>query len=149
MDHEDVATGETTAVTTEDASMVEVTTVLDDNEIPANSDDVIELNVGGQRITTFRSTLTAIPNSHLALLFDREHKIKTYFFDYNPVQFQYLLDQLRTMRRKPPKPLYELNFVAPVSQDIRFDFSDMLVELGLTRKLNSVKYHIILLSVFF
>lgn len=28
-----------------------------------NADDVVELNVGGQRTTTFRSTLTAVPNS--------------------------------------------------------------------------------------
>ena len=35
------------------------------------SDDVIELNVGGQKMTTLRSTLTVIPNSKLARMFSK------------------------------------------------------------------------------
>jgi hypothetical protein len=156
-------------VTTENAALNETTTdIADDyrntlvieNETPVNPDnkiemdksessldDIIELNVGGQRITTFRSTLTVVPNSKLALLFAKDNRNKTkpktkqdkvYFFDYNPVQFQYLLDQLRAVKRMPQTPAYELNIVAP-NVNIPFNFSDMLFELGLNRKLNQMK----------
>jgi hypothetical protein len=156
-------------VTTENATVSENITGIDDsnrntvvieNKTPIRSDDkkeidkpesslddVIELNVGGQRITTYRSTLTAVPNSKLALLFTKDYKNITkstskgtpiYFFDYNPAQFEYLLDQLRAIKRMPQTPLYELNIVAPMI-DVRFNFSDMLFELGLNRKLNSIR----------
>ena len=55
------------------------TTVLPDDkdQVESSSDDIIELNVGGQSIRTFRSTLTAVPNSKLALLFTKnENKLK-------------------------------------------------------------------------
>ncbi|CAF1290444.1 unnamed protein product [Adineta ricciae] len=96
-------------------------------------DDIIELNVGGQRITTFRSTLTAVPNSKLAVLFAKNvPKPKSkHFFDYNPVLFEHLLDQLRAIKRDPQVPTYELNFAAPYSS-VPFNFSTMLVELGLS-----------------
>ncbi len=157
------------SVTTENVTPDENTTNIDDNyrntlvienKTPAHSgdkkemdksesssDDVIELNVGGQRITTFRSTLTAIPNSKLATLFSKDNKKKTkpktkqdmvYFFDYNPAQFQYLLDQLRAVKRMPEIRAYELNIVAP-KIDVRFNFSTMVFELGLNRKLNRMK----------
>jgi hypothetical protein len=156
-------------VTTENATVSENITGIDDsnrntvvieNKTPIRSDDkkeidkpesslddVIELNVGGQRITTYRSTLTAVPNSKLALLFTKDYKNITkstskgtpiYFFDYNPAQFEYLLDQLRAIKRMPQTPLYELNIVEPMI-DVRFNFSDMLFELGLNRKLNRMR----------
>jgi hypothetical protein len=155
--------------TTENAIIEDTTDINDDdrnipvidNEKPVNSDnktgmnnsesssdDIIDLNVGGQKITTFRSTLTAVPNSKLALMFTKNNKNKTIskskqeivhrFFDYNPVQFQYLLDQLRAIKHMPQTPAYELDFKAP-NVDVRFDFSDMLVELGLNRKLNKIE----------
>jgi hypothetical protein len=110
-------------------------------------DDIIELNVGGQRISTFRSTLTVVPDSKLALLFSKDNKNqakskskkdKIYFFDYNPIQFGYLLDQLRSLKRMPKTPAYELNIAAP-NVDVRFNFSVMLFELGLNRKLIRMK----------
>lgn len=169
MDYEDVATDEDILLTTENTNFAETTADFDydsrnififDNDIPgysnnnndankseSSSDDIIELNVGGKRITTLRSTLTAMPNSKLGLLFAKDNKSETksksrqnkvHFFDYNPVQFEYLLDQLRTIKRMPPAPTYELNFVAPLG-DLRFNFSVMLNELGLNRKLNSME----------
>jgi hypothetical protein len=118
------------------------------NDSDLSSDDIIDLNVGGQKITTRRSTLTVVPNSKLALKFTKDNKIQRksktkedivpYFFDYNPVQFQYLLDQLRAIKRRPQTPAYELNFKAP-NVDVPFDFFDMLRELGLTRKLNQIE----------
>jgi len=169
VDYESPDTYDEGSVTIENVTPDENTTNIDDNyrdtlvienKTPAHSDDekemdksesssddVIELNVGGQRITTFRSTLTAIPNSKLALLFSKDNKNKTkptakqdmvYFFDYNPVQFQYLLDQLRAVKRMPEIPAYELNIVAP-NIDVRFNFSTMVFELGLNRKFNRMK----------
>ncbi|CAF1306876.1 unnamed protein product [Adineta steineri] len=108
-------------------------------ESESSSDDIIELNVGGQKMVTYRSTLTAVPNSGLALLFIKDLKNKTKlkrkhkkikFFDYNPIQFAYLLDQLRSMKLMPKISAYELNIVAPPA-DVRFNFSTMVFELGL------------------
>ena len=100
--------------------------------------DIIMLNVGGRWMATFRSTLTVVPKSGLANVFDRtahEPKGTHFFFDYNPVLFERLLDQLRALKRRKPKAAYELKFVAPHVDDQR-DFADMVTELGLNRKLN-------------
>jgi hypothetical protein len=107
----------------------------------SSDDDVIELNVSGQRIITLRSTLTAVPNSKLALMFTKNNtgarqsmgKLGTIFFDYNPIQFNYLLDQLRMIKRTPEIPAYELDIRAP-NADIRMNFSYMISDLGLNRK---------------
>jgi hypothetical protein len=118
---------------------------MDKPESP--SDDIIELNVSGQKISTFLSTLTVVPDSKLALLFSKDNKNqaeskskkdKIHFFDYNPLQFGYLLDQLRSLKRMPKTPAYELNIVAP-NVDVRFNFYVMLFELGLNRKLIRMK----------
>lgn len=109
------------------------------------SDDVIHLNVGGQRISTFRSTLTAVPHSKLALIFAKDNQNKTkirkermpYFFDYNPGQFESLIDQLRVIKRRASRPAYEIAFKTP-NIDSEFAFSEMLVELGLNGKTNSM-----------
>jgi len=111
-------------------------------ESESSDDDVIELNIGGERITTFRSTLTAVPNSKLALMFakdnksilkSRDHQKTVIFFDYNPVQFNYLLDQLRTIKRTPDIPAYDINIQEP-NADIPSNFSYMISDLGLNRK---------------
>ncbi|CAF1167915.1 unnamed protein product [Rotaria sordida] len=148
-------------VTTEHSILIENTTNDDDNShntviienetsthlIDQNNmdkselslDDIIELNVGGQRMTTFRSTLTVVPNSKLARMFTKDNETKTksiskentaYFLDYNPVQFAYLLDQLRAIKRMPNFVPYELDIKQP-NVDVRFNFSNMLNELGL------------------
>ncbi|CAF3581241.1 unnamed protein product [Adineta steineri] len=101
-------------------------------------DDVIELNVGGQRITTSRSTLTAVPKSKLALIFMKNntnaHKSRdnqgVIFFDYNPDQFNYLLDQLRAIKRKSQISVYDILIEAPKIAT-RLNFSLMLSDLGL------------------
>jgi hypothetical protein len=105
-------------------------------------DDIIELNVSGEKVITLRSTLTAVPNSKLALMFAKDNtsilkprdQQKTIgFFDYNPVQFNYLLDQLRMIKRTPEIPAYEISFQAP-NVDIPSNFSYMISDLGLNRK---------------
>ena len=107
-------------------------------------DDVIELNVGGQKMTTLRSTLTVVPHSKLAKMFDKDNSEKNLpldkqgavFFDYNPIHFNYLLDQLRAIKRMPKTPGYQLQFQAPYVSS-QLNFTHMLVDLGLTRKLNT------------
>lgn len=55
------------------------------------------------------------------------------FFDYNPMQFSYLLDQLRALKRQPKQPVYQIQFQAPYSTS-QLNFTHMLVDLGLTGK---------------
>lgn len=125
---------------------VEETRIHPEDTFTSVSDDIIHLNVGGQRITTFRSTLTAVPHSKLALMFAKDNQNKTkisknrvdYFFDYNPGQFEHLIDQLRVIKRMPSRPAYEIIFKTP-NIDSEFDFSDMLVELGLNGKKNPIE----------
>jgi hypothetical protein len=110
-------------------------------EMPSVVDDIIELNVGGVRITTLRSTLTAVPNSTLALMFSKNNTSTrrakdaqgAVFFDYNPAQFEYLLDQLRAIKRAPTMRAYEINIDAP-KMDTHSNFSHMIADLGLSRK---------------
>lgn len=107
----------------------------------SSSDDVIELNVGGQKMTTLRSTLTVVPNSKLARMFNKENptsnlltdKQGAVFFDYNPVYFNYLLDQLRAIKQMPKKPSHLIQFQAPYMSS-QLNFTHMLADLGLTRK---------------
>ncbi|UJR31188.1 hypothetical protein I4U23_018694 [Adineta vaga] len=117
-------------------------TTLDGNSTQLfddDDDDVIELNIGGERITTLRSTLTAVPNSKLALMFSKNntevHKSKdqfnAVFFDYNPIQFKYLLDQLRTIKRRQDLSPYEIHYDAPLAK-IQTNFSDLISDLGLS-----------------
>jgi hypothetical protein len=107
----------------------------------SSSDDVIELNVGGQKMTTLRSTLTVVPESKLAQMFSKDYpesklqrdKQGAVFFDYSPIYFNFLLDQLRAIKRLPQKPGYQLQFQAPYANS-QMNFTHMLVDLGLTRK---------------
>ena len=109
-----------------------------------SNDDVIELNIGGQKITTLRSTLTAIPSSKLALMFNNSHAKHTLlidkegvvFFDYNPLYFTHLLDQLRTIKRMPKNFRYQMEISPPPYMNTRGNFTQMLMDLGLTRKYN-------------
>ena len=66
------------------------------------NDDVIELNVGGQRMTTKRSTLCQIEGSLLASMFGGRRKGNIlrdgdgrFFLDFNPKYFGLILDYLR------------------------------------------------------
>jgi hypothetical protein len=70
--------------------------------VSTDDDPLILLNIGGTHMTTRRSTLMRIPNTVLALAFvspwsenitcDNDGRL---FFDYDPILFQYLLNQLR------------------------------------------------------
>jgi hypothetical protein len=56
------------------------------------------------------------------------------FFDYNPIYFSYLLDQLRIIKQMPKTIGYQFQFTPPfVSTQV--NFTQMLSDLGLTRML--------------
>ncbi|CAF1081944.1 unnamed protein product [Adineta ricciae] len=115
------------------------------NVLPKNNkeverhDDVIELNIGGQKMTTLRSTLTAVPKSKLSLMFQKENAKKMLsldkqgvaFFDYNPLYFSYLLDQLREIKRMSDQSIHNLQISAPYMSS-HVNFTHMLIDLGLT-----------------
>ena len=70
-----------------------------------DGDDVIELNVGGQAMTTKRSTLCQVGGSLLSSMFsgrwdnsmsrDKDGRI---FLDFNPTYFAFILDYLRAKK---------------------------------------------------
>ena len=115
---------------------------LHSNHQRGSKDEVIELNIGGEKITTLRSTLMAIPSSKLALMFSNNRTEQTLlidkqgavFFDYNPLHFTYLLNQLRTIKRMPKNFRYQLQISSPPYMNAHGNFTQMLVDLGLTRK---------------
>ena len=64
--------------------------------------DVIQLNVGGELIATTRQTLTLLPKSLFSILFNgrweeqlSKDENENFFFDFNPILFRHLLDQLQ------------------------------------------------------
>lgn len=79
--------------------------------LPGKSDnDLIVLNVGGERIVTLRKTLTGVSDSQLALLTSDSKEVKRDrfgrpFLDYDPVHFRHLLEQLREGKQINSKDL--------------------------------------------
>lgn len=84
---------------------------------------MVRLNVGGQKISTRRATLLKVPNSLLHSIFNGnfEHVVQrdhdgSYFFDYDPLLFSHLLDQLRGLNPqeqpvfRPPSPALAKSF---------------------------------------
>jgi hypothetical protein len=69
--------------------------------IPTKTEnDIIVINVGGEKVVTFRKTLTGVSGSNLALLTSASKEVKRDrlgrpFLDQNPTLFRHLLDQLR------------------------------------------------------
>lgn len=68
----------------------------------AKMSDPIGLNVGGEKIITTRATLTRVPNSILARLFNERWEDKlsrgengNIYLDFNPILFHHLLERLR------------------------------------------------------
>ncbi|CAF2598164.1 unnamed protein product [Rotaria sp. Silwood2] len=103
-----------------------ILTFLDDTEI-------VRLNVGGELMSTSRSTLTRVINSTLARMFDGSPKYQlqfdrdgNVFLDFNPVLFHHLLEQLRMMENDDSQ-----QFHAPSSQSLIAPFNKMLQKLGL------------------
>ncbi|CAF4618406.1 unnamed protein product, partial [Rotaria magnacalcarata] len=60
----------------EDATLAQTTSSGEIDTPSSSTDDVIELNVGGQKIATLRSTLTAVASSKLARMFSKDNTEK-------------------------------------------------------------------------
>ena len=74
-------------------------------EIEVNNDDIVQLNVGGQKFTTTRFTLRQVNGSLLATMFSRnwKHGLKrdqdgAVVLDFNPEHFGWILNYLRAMK---------------------------------------------------
>ena len=74
-----------------------------------NDDDIIDLNVGGQKLSTTRSTLCLVEGSLLASMFSgrwedslKRDKDGAVFFDFNPQHFALILDYLRQKENCEP-----------------------------------------------
>ena len=78
--------------------------------IDVSDDDIIHLNVGGQKFSTTRATLCQVEGSLLATMFNGrwEDRVKrdkdgVVFFDFNPEYFGWILDYLRAKKISSPE----------------------------------------------
>jgi hypothetical protein len=104
--------------------------------VEVSDNDIIELNVGGHKLTTKRSTLCQVEGSLLASMFsgrwedslerDQDGAI---FFDSNPQYFLVILDYLRTKKIATPENPAPLPKVA---EDQAKSFNILLEYFGLS-----------------
>ena len=100
----------------------------------ASQTDIIDLNVGGKRMTTTRATLCQIKESRLANLFAdsfeslQRDKDGLIFLDYNPKQFALILDYLRAKEFSTPGNPASL---PKISSDEKKTFKMLVQHLGL------------------
>ena len=102
------------------------------NAVKVSDDDILELNIGGQKITTKRSTLCQVEGSFLASMFSGrwENKLSRdkdgcIFFDFNPQHFLLILEFLRVKKfASPEKP--------KVPEDQAKNFYSLVGYLGLS-----------------
>ena len=107
--------------------------------VDVSDDDIILLNVGGQKFTSTRSTLCQVEGSLLATMFSGrwEDSVKrdqdgAVFFDVNPQYFGYILDYLRAKKIATPEnpaPFPE------VPQNQERNFSNLVEYLGLSKEI--------------
>jgi len=104
--------------------------------------DVIYLNVGGRLITTIRSTLTCMPQSVLTLMFNNQLEEKlnldeqgNVFLDFNPILFEYLLEQLRMFENNQTK----MRIYPPTIPSLIKPFEKMLRKLNINYTQNENK----------
>ena len=107
--------------------------------IDVSDDDIISLNVGGQKFTTTRSTLCQVEGSLLFTMFigrwedglkrDQDGAV---FFDFNPEYFSYILKYLRTKKIATPEKPAELPKVPP--DDLK-NFTTLVEYLGLSEEI--------------
>ena len=109
--------------------------------IEVSDDDIIHLNVGGQRFTTTRATLCQVEGSLLATMFsgrweDRVKRDKdgVVFFDFNPEYFGWILDYLRAKKISSPENPAVL---AEVPKNQMKNFNTLLEYLGLSDEILS------------
>ena len=110
--------------------------------LDVSDDDIIFLNVGGQKYTTTRSTLCQVEGSLLAAMFSGrwESKLKrdqdgVVFFDFNPHYFGYVMDYLRAKRiatLENPAPLPKVPGDQMKNFNNLVEYLDLKDELGRT-----------------
>ena len=107
--------------------------------IEVNDDDIISLNVGGQKFTTTRSTLCQVEGSLLTIMFSGrwERGLKrdqdgAVFFDFNPQYFNYILEYLRTKKIATPEERAELPKIP--RNDLK-NFTTLVRYLGLSEEI--------------
>ena len=108
--------------------------------IEVNNDDIIQLNVGGQKFTTTRFTLRQVNGSLLDTMFSRNwtHGLKrdqdgAIVLDFNPEHFGWILNYLRAKKISTPE---KLPAFPKVPQDERKNFKILLKYLGLSDEIN-------------
>ncbi|CAB4022801.1 SH3KBP1-binding 1, partial [Paramuricea clavata] len=101
-----------------------------------SDDDIILLNVGGQKFTSTRSTLCQVEGSLLATMFSgrwedglKRDEDGAVFLDVNPQYFSYILDYLRTKKIASPENSAEL---PKVPRDQVKNFKTLVEYLGLS-----------------
>ena len=104
--------------------------------IEVSDDDIIHLNVGGQKFSTTRATLCQVEGSLFATMFNGrwEDRVKrdkdgVVFFDFNPEYFGWILDYLRAKKISSPENPAVL---AEVPKDQMKNFNTLLEYLGLS-----------------
>ncbi len=101
-----------------------------------NDNDIIHLNVGGQKLTTKRSTLCQVEGLLLSTMFSgrwedslERDQDGAVFFDFNPQHFVLILDYLRAKRIATPEKPTPLPKVA---EDQVESFNNLIQYLGLS-----------------
>ena len=109
--------------------------------VNVNDDDLIDLNVGGTKFTTTRSTLCQVQDSFLASMFSgrwedniKRDKDGAVFFDFNPQHFILILDYLRVKKIKTPENSPPL---PRVPEDQSESFNSLLQYLGLSNEISA------------
>ncbi|CAB4017450.1 Chaperone dnaK2 [Paramuricea clavata] len=104
--------------------------------VEVSDNDIIELNVGGHKLTTKRSTLCQVEGSLLASMFSgrwedslERDKDGAIFFDFNPQYFLVILEYLRAKKIATPEHPAPLPKVA---EDQAESFNNLLGYLGLS-----------------
>ena len=104
--------------------------------VEVSDDDIVHLNVGGQKFTTTRATLCQVEGSLLATMFNGrwEDRVKrdkdgVVFFDFNPEYFGWILDYLRAKKISSPENPAVL---AEVPKNQMKNFNTLLEYLGLS-----------------
>ena len=109
--------------------------------VNVNDDDLIDLNVGGTKLTTTRSTLCQVQDSLLASMFSgrwedniKRDKDGTVFFDFNPQHFILILDYLRVKKiERPDNP----PSLPKVPEDQSESFNSLVRYLGLSNEISA------------
>jgi hypothetical protein len=104
--------------------------------VEVSDNDIIELNVGGHKLTTKRSTLCQVEGSLFASMFSgrwedslERDKDGAVFFDFNPQYFLVILEYLRAKKIATPENPAPLPKVA---EEQAKSFNNLLGYLGLS-----------------